>query len=236
MHKAAHSTPILQCRNLTKIVQDAHYPTTILKQLAFNLYAQESIAILGASGSGKSTLLHILGGLDQPTSGTVRLLDHELQACNNQQLTQIRSQYIGFVYQFHHLLPELSLMENVAMPLLIQGETAKRAKEQALSILTTLGLVERAHHRPSYVSGGERQRTAVARAMITQPRFILADEPTGNLDNANAHRLIDVLLSQTASVVVVTHDHTIARRMDKQLKLENGQLISLAKEEVIEKN
>jgi lipoprotein-releasing system ATP-binding protein len=218
--------PILQCQQLTKIFYDGSREITVLNQVSFMLAAGERVAIIGASGSGKSTLLHILGGLDRATQGTVHIMDHLITQYSSRQLNQLRNRYIGFVYQFHHLLPEFTLLENVAMPLLIQGAKYAMVQKKAWEVLGEIGLQNRAHHKPSEVSGGERQRAAVGRAMITDPLFILADELTGNLDSATAHQTIEALCGiKNTSLVIVTHDHSIAQKMDRVLQLREGCLV-----------
>jgi lipoprotein-releasing system ATP-binding protein len=221
--------PVIQCQQLTKLFNDGNRHIQILHQLDFTLMPQERVAIIGASGSGKSTLLHILGGLDRASQGAVYIMDHLITHYTNRQLNRIRNRYIGFVYQFHHLLPEFSVLENVAMPLLIQGESLATAQQKAWQILAQLSLNERAHHSPSEISGGERARTAIGRALITKPLFILADELTGNLDNTTAHQIIDALCKvKETSLVIVTHDLSIAQRMDRILELREGRLMPIS--------
>lgn len=219
---------ILACRNLHKTYQDGGVSTTVLYGADFALAQGEVVAIVGASGSGKSTLLHLLGGLDEPSQGEVWLAGHAIHHASANQRGKLRNRYMGFVYQFHHLLPEFSALENVAMPLLIGGKSIAQAKQQAQAVLVSVGLEQRLHHKPSALSGGERQRAAIARAVVTQPRCILADEPTGNLDKHNAEQVIQVLLDlsceQSVSVVMVTHDVHLAQQAQRVLHMDDGRL------------
>jgi len=200
----------------------------VLGGVDLSLSAGQSLAIVGASGSGKSTLLHILGGLESPSSGSVKLMGHDLSEQNTTQLGRLRNQHLGFVYQFHHLLPEFSAWENVAMPLWLRRGDPIESQSKALHLLKRLGLEHRAEHRPSELSGGERQRVAMARALVTQPACVLADEPTGNLDRATAKEVFNLMLEFTksfnTSFIVVTHDHELARMCERTLYLKNGQL------------
>ncbi len=220
------SQVVLQCQGLTK-----HYPgldTSVLSGVSLTVSAHEHVAIVGASGSGKSTLLHLLGGLDAASAGEVSWLGRPLQQLSENERSAMRNQYLGFVYQFHHLLPEFSALENVAMPLLIRRMPRRQALEQASHYLRLVGMSHRLAHTPGELSGGERQRAALARALVTQPRCLLADEPTGNLDRQTAAQVFELLLNiqaeQGTALVVVTHDLELAARMDKQYSLRDGQL------------
>ena len=188
----------------------------------------QSIRIIGSSGSGKSTLLHILGGLDRPSEGRVVLMGSDLGQLNQKQLGHLRNQYLGFVYQFHHLLPEFSALENVMMPLLIGKKPKAEAEAQAVAMLEKVGLAQRVLHRPSELSGGERQRAAIARALVTRPKCLLADEPTGNLDRKNAQNVLDMMLDLknelNTSLIVVTHDDELAVRFERVLTMKDGHL------------
>ena len=188
----------------------------------------QSVSIIGSSGSGKSTLLHILGGLDRPSEGRIVLMGSDLGQLNQKQLGHLRNQYLGFVYQFHHLLPEFSALENVMMPLLIGKKPKAEAEAQAVAMLEKVGLAQRVLHRPSELSGGERQRAAIARALVTRPKCLLADEPTGNLDRKNAQNVLDMMLDLknelNTSLIVVTHDDELAVRFERVLTMKDGHL------------
>ena len=217
---------ILSCRDLHKTYHGLE--VAVLNGIYLNVLAGEQVAIVGASGSGKSTLLHLLGGLDVPTQGDVSITDKNLAQLSEAQKGDLRNQSLGFVYQFHHLLPEFTALENVAMPLLIRRMAREQALTLASEMLTKVGLAHRLEHMPGELSGGERQRAALARAMVTQPQCILADEPTGNLDRHTAHAVFDLLLEmnqqQNVSLVVVSHDMELAAKMQRQYKLVDGKL------------
>jgi lipoprotein-releasing system ATP-binding protein len=220
---------ILQGNNLHKTYHDGHHDVEVLKGVDFSLHQNETIAICGSSGSGKSTLLHILGGLDAPTEGNVMLHKDELSTASENKRALLRNQHLGFVFQFHHLLPEFSALENVAMPLLLRGDSNKSSFAQARDILVKVGLEKRLSHRSAALSGGERQRVAIARALVHQPDALLADEPTGNLDQDNALKVFDLMQEMQESLglalVLVTHDNVLAGNMQRQLKIENGKIV-----------
>lgn len=222
------NNPVIFCKNVTKTFKDGRLFAEVLKEVIFSLERGEQVAITGPSGSGKSTLLHILGGLDRPTSGQVLISGQDLGQISEKTRCQIRNRDLGFVYQFHHLLPEFTALENVALPLLIQGETRISALKRAEEILDRVGLSARLQHKPAQLSGGERQRVAIARALVTRPKCLLADEPTGNLDEANAEKIYELILhlnrTQATSLVLVTHDNRLTQKMDRVLKLEAGML------------
>ena len=218
---------VLECVSLGRTYLDGDRSVTVLKDIDFSLLAGEKVAIVGASGSGKSTLLNLLGGLDNPSVGKVLVQGRELAALPENELCQLRNQQLGFVYQFHHLLPEFDARENVAMPLLIAGLARKDAWQRASKMLERVGLDHREEHRPGQLSGGERQRVAIARALVTRPACVLMDEPTGNLDPHSAAQvleLIDELRLEQASFIVVTHDAAIAAHMDRTMELRDAGL------------
>lgn len=220
-------TAILTGNNITKTYQDGKTITNVLNHLDISINSGERIAIVGTSGSGKSTLLHILGGLDVPTSGEVWLHGQRINDLNETQRGELRNQHLGFIYQFHHLLAEFTAIENVAMPLLMRKAVPiATARQQSIELLEKVGLGHRLTHRPGELSGGERQRVAIARALVTKPSLILADEPTGNLDYANAQAVFEILSDLqkdfNTALLMVTHDRQLAQLADKQLALQNG--------------
>ncbi len=219
---------ILEAAALKKTYRDGSNSVSVLSQIDLTVKAGEQIAIMGPSGSGKSTLLHLLGGLEKPSSGEIRILNENMDAMSERKRCQWRNYSLGFIYQFHHLLPEFTALENVAMPLLLGKEKKSLIVEKAMHLLTCVGLADRLHHKPAKLSGGERQRVAIARALVTNPRCILADEPTGNLDQKTAETVIELLLELNhvfqTSLVIVTHDEKLAARMDKIFYLSEGRL------------
>jgi lipoprotein-releasing system ATP-binding protein len=221
---------VLACHELHKSYDEGPQQLQVLKGVNLCFKAGERVAIVGASGSGKSTLLNMLGGLDLPSAGEVRVQGKLLASLSEAERGKLRNQQLGFVYQFHHLLGEFSALENVAMPLLIRGDSSNKAKRLAADILAQVGLSKRLQHKPAELSGGERQRVAIARALVTQPSCVLMDEPTGNLDRRTADSIHELInrLNETLNIcfVIVTHDLHLAERMDRQLHLVDGQLVS----------
>lgn len=223
------SNPILlQCNDLCKRYQEGSVQTDVLRNVSFSVAPGEMMAIVGSSGSGKSTLMHLLGGLDTPSSGDVVFNGKSLNGMSSSAKAELRNRELGFIYQFHHLLPDFTAMENVAMPLLIGKVGKAEAEAKAMEMLTAVGLDKRAKHRPSELSGGERQRVAIARALVNNPRLVLADEPTGNLDARNADAIFDLLgelnVRQGTAFLVVTHDLHLAKRLNRQMEMRDGQL------------
>lgn len=219
---------LLQCDNLCKRYQEGSVQTDVLHDVSFSMAEGELMAIVGSSGSGKSTLLHLLGGLDTPTSGDVIFRDQAMSKLTSTAKAELRNRELGFIYQFHHLLPDFTALENVAMPLLIGKKKPAEINERAREMLRAVGLEHRASHRPSELSGGERQRVAIARALVNNPRLVLADEPTGNLDARNADSIFELLgelnKMQGTAFLVVTHDLHLAKRMNRQLEMRDGRL------------
>jgi lipoprotein-releasing system ATP-binding protein len=220
---------VLEASGVTRAFRQGPIDLEVLQGVNLAVRAGERIAIIGASGSGKTTLLQILGGLDAPSAGTVRIAGQDIHQLAEKPRGQLRNRTLGFIYQFHHLLPEFSALENVAMPLLVRRESRIEAEAKARTILERVGLGQRLVHRPQELSGGERQRAAVARALVTNPRLVLADEPTGNLDGGNAEAVFALMLELNrelaTSLIVVTHDRRLAARMDRVLELERGNLV-----------
>lgn len=225
------NNPVIACSQLTKVYADKASQIRVLEEVNFQVASSEMVAIIGNSGSGKSTFLHLLGGLDHPTSGQVFLNGQDFHRLSENQKCRWRNQCLGFVYQFHHLLPEFTAIENVGMPLLMRGESPHLIYLKSADLLEKVGLKNRMQHRLGQLSGGERQRVAIARALVAEPLCVLADEPTGNLDPTNAeivlNLFIDLQKSSKTSVVMVTHDLQIARRADRVLSIQDGQLVNL---------
>ncbi|MBH5329107.1 lipoprotein-releasing ABC transporter ATP-binding protein LolD [Eikenella sp. S3360] len=219
---------VIECRNVGKTYDDGSLKVEVLHDVDFQVASGEGIGIIGASGSGKSTLLHILGGLDKPTSGEVSIKGQGLNSLSQLAIGRLRNRHLGFVYQFHHLLPEFSALENVMMPLLVARRSKAEAQAAAAEILEKVGLGSRMTHRPGELSGGERQRAAIARALVTKPDCLLADEPTGNLDRKNTSHALDMMLELKrelgTALIVVTHDEQLAKRFDRVLTMDDGSL------------
>ncbi|MCX2981417.1 ATP-binding cassette domain-containing protein [Halieaceae bacterium IMCC14734] len=224
----AEPTTVLQCIDLGRTYRDAGLEVEVLRGINFELPSAARLAIIGASGSGKSTLLNLLGGLDIPSSGAVTMLGQDMSGLSEAQRCKLRNRSLGFVYQFHHLLPEFTALENVAMPLLIGGESRQAANARASAMLARVGLDTRLQHRPAQLSGGERQRVAIARALVTEPACVLMDEPTGNLDPTSANQVLalidELMVSSNTSFIIVTHDPLIAAHMDQIWELSAGVL------------
>lgn len=222
------SKELLRCAHLSKSYWDGNHDLQVLQDINLSLHDGELLAIVGSSGSGKSTLLHCLGGLDQPSSGQIFFRGEAIAKWSPRALADWRNQQLGFIYQFHHLLPEFTALENVAMPLLIQGQSAQVARTRAAELLARVGLAERGKHRPAELSGGERQRVAIARALANKPALILADEPTGNLDDESAQQVMQLMLELNAEMqtcfVIVTHDQQLAASLPRQITLQQGLL------------
>ena len=218
----------LSCQNITKFYQEGTQQTEVLKQVSFSMQPSELVAIVGSSGSGKSTLLHTLGGLDQPSSGEVFIKGQSLQQMTPNALAKLRNQYLGFVYQFHHLMADFTALENVMMPMLIGQQNKTEAQDRAEQILSAVGLQHRISHRPSALSGGERQRVAIARALVNNPALVLADEPTGNLDHKTTESIFELIqqLNQEKQIafLLVTHDLNLAEKLNRRLIMQDGVL------------
>ncbi len=229
MNNNAPPDIVLRCSNIAKRFSEGKLQVEVLKEVNLIVQRSERVAIVGSSGAGKSTLLHVMGGLDRPSSGQVFIAGTNLHSLSESKKSQLRNRYLGFVYQFHHLLPEFNAVENVAMPLLIGSCSPKEAEQRAKQMLEQVGMGHRFLHRVGELSGGERQRVAIARALVNNPVCVLADEPTGNLDHRNAEHVIDLMLDLNSrlktSLIIVTHDLTLAAKMDRTLTLRDGQLL-----------
>lgn len=229
------SSIVLRAENLGKTYSEGNLMTPVFANLQLSVKAGETVAIVGASGAGKSTLLHLLGGLDSATSGEVTVAGQAISSLSESARGDLRNKALGFIYQFHHLLPEFTALENVMMPLLIRGTKVSEARKEARILLDRVGLSHRLHHKPGELSGGERQRSAVARALVTKPACVLGDEPTGNLDEKTAAGVFDLLLElnreQGTALVLVTHDRRLAKKLGRTLELTQGQLSTLVHDE-----
>ncbi|MCT8546877.1 lipoprotein-releasing ABC transporter ATP-binding protein LolD [Glaesserella parasuis] len=222
------SNELLRCENISKFYQEGENATQVLKNVSFSMNAGELVAIVGSSGSGKSTLLHTLGGLDQPSDGEVFIKGQSLQKLSSNALAKLRNQHLGFVYQFHHLMADFSALENVMMPMLIGQQNKTEAKDRAEKMLQAVGLAHRITHRPSALSGGERQRVAIARALVNDPALVLADEPTGNLDQKTTESIFELIQrlnqEQQIAFLLVTHDLNLAHKLNRRLIMQDGVL------------
>ncbi|MEO6103995.1 MAG: lipoprotein-releasing ABC transporter ATP-binding protein LolD [Pseudoxanthomonas sp.] len=236
MNDSSNPGNVIQCEKLAKTYAEGKMRTPVFDGLDLEVQAGETVAIVGASGAGKSTLLHLLGGLDTPTAGEVYVSGQRMSSLSNSARGQLRNRALGFVYQFHHLLPEFTALENVMMPVMLGGADAKTAEQRARELLEKVGLGHRIEHKPGELSGGERQRAAVARALVNQPACVLGDEPTGNLDERTAATVFELMLelnrAQKTSLVLVTHDRRLARKLDRVLELHEGKLRGLALQDV----
>tara|TARA_R110002110_G_scaffold404606_1_gene623210 strand:- start:251765 stop:252496 length:732 start_codon:yes stop_codon:yes gene_type:complete len=231
VHDAKSS--VLRCENVSKTFQDGDKIIPVLENISFQVPSHESVAIVGRSGTGKTTFMHIMGGIEKPTQGKIYLNDQELHNLSERKRGYLRNHVLGFIFQFHHLLPEFTAFENICMPLLIRGESLKKIKSRATYYLDKVGLLDRKEHKPNMLSGGERQRIAIARALVAEPKCILADEPTGNLDTESSEQVYDLMMQLAKEVgtsfIVVTHDMALARKMDRIMLLEGRGLSQVEK-------
>lgn len=216
---------VLRCESLTKVFQDGDRNIPVLKDISFNVDSHESVAIVGRSGTGKTTFIHLLGGIEVPTSGQIYLNNQNMHTLSERKRGYLRNRVLGFIFQFHHLLPEFTAFENICMPLLIRGESLSKIKRKSLYYLEKVGLLDRKDHKPMKLSGGERQRVAIARALVAEPLCVLADEPTGNLDTESSEQVYELMMSLAkeigTSFVVVTHDMSLARKLDRTMMLDS---------------